>query len=423
MNPFAKLSVFFLTVWVSLPAVGSGFSVGNGGDVVVCNGSDGVLQEGVYARDYLLSDASLIQRAHVSSLEESFARIQKILHNASPILEASLQEFAADWMNSFNYSERRVWEPAPFGLAPLSYAESFLTLPKSCLLESGEPHFVQAVIRVFAEPAGLPSEKRLYKYDPNILNALKETEPEQLSFLAIHEWLWEFSHEVEVNRRINVFLHRANLETMDPEQLRDQLKQRGLKNGTYESSVGLQVEPFECTGPSITRADIELRFGAHNVTKNFTSVTADAWVRNLVCPEGASWCRTEWRHERERIAGGFGDARFLLWYKSIHEPYPVKIANLKMMKSGVLPMHRDNALVHCTPPESATENMTCVFGAKGRGVLGDIGQQDRMEFAGKWTRTCFSLSTQVPVRSETVRSGLNVELLHFNLTHMFRWPD
>ncbi len=81
----------------------------------------------------------------------------------------------------------------------------------------------ERVIRRAREDFGIT-----YRYYPRAIAKLRETSELQYSFILTHEWLWDLTRDIEVNRAVNRFLHSREIERMRPAQIRRQLRRLGL---------------------------------------------------------------------------------------------------------------------------------------------------------------------------------------------------
>ena len=84
------------------------------------------------------------------------------------------------------------------------------------------------MIRQPSSLSGRPPSTYVYKFVPDLVDQLKSENPIQLSFLLIHEWLWDFSSHVDRNRRINYWLHSDRLESWTREEWLANLKGIGF---------------------------------------------------------------------------------------------------------------------------------------------------------------------------------------------------
>jgi hypothetical protein len=206
----AALLLFFATQsW-------AGGEVGNGGDTVSCTDGD-------YALDFLMTEGDGQEPVPAASWDASRARLSALLHAKYPDLGTLFDDFAASFPvapdpdPARRYLRPRIWEAAPYGLVNLQDQRITRKLPATCL-----PPALGVIQTVIREK---PGHSTLYQYDPQILRALP---PLQLSFLAVHEWLWDFTSDVELIRRVNRLLHSPALESLSAAELRASLANIGF---------------------------------------------------------------------------------------------------------------------------------------------------------------------------------------------------
>lgn len=229
-----KISLLGTLIFIVLPLklFAGGSTVGNGGDLVACRNSN-LSQVQYKSLDYLLTvaadpDEDLIS---VSSLEDSISNIQMLLDEKVPELAAGFRNYISLlWNNNSHLS--RVWEKAPFGLISIRDEEigSARSVPDSCKeIKNGESHIkiVQAIIRL-KERFSQTAPKIYYAYVPEIIEKVKISDPIQISFLIFHEWLWDFSKNVERNRRINRLFHSASFHKLSSSEIKAQLESLGF---------------------------------------------------------------------------------------------------------------------------------------------------------------------------------------------------
>ncbi|MGZ3809219.1 MAG: hypothetical protein ACXVCE_14125, partial [Bacteriovorax sp.] len=163
----------------------------------------------------------------VKTLDASITRIRQNLEEKLPELIESFDEFMKLVRNE-DVSLPRFWEEAPFGLVDIKDEEIINLVPMNCR-QDGQVKIVQTIIRLNPAKVGTEKYKLIYKYVPHLFQDLYTADPLQLSFLLVHEWLWDLSHNVEKNRRLNRVFHSKELETLNREQLRIKLTTLGLE--------------------------------------------------------------------------------------------------------------------------------------------------------------------------------------------------
>jgi hypothetical protein len=252
--------------WLLSSLAVAGGRAGNGFAVPCRESQADGLAEGYYSLDYLVT-LGLGKSREVRSWEESAARIKKILTGVlSQSQMALFDDFVSNVRNTEDYSRQRVWEPSLFGVVNLKtqiavdnpgnlplhneQIKSNLTslvskLPQSCQTASGDVELVPAVVFQDHFFTGRPEGYLVYKFVPKILNELEVNDPLQLSYLYVHEWLWDISNNEDRNRRLNQLLHSERVEKMTKAQIRQQFSGMGLALG----------DPSEVS-PVLTSADL-----------------------------------------------------------------------------------------------------------------------------------------------------------------------
>jgi hypothetical protein len=239
-----------LLAWVAQPALGQ-FEVGNGGDAVRCaaapSGSPSYGYEGLFSLDFLATggdgDAEgAAPLATATSWTESAARITSVLEEKLPELAPGFKRFVANYGNK-DPQRPYVWEAAPFGLIELKDERLAALLPENCR-SGAEPKLIQAAIRQRPSFTGSQSFI-LFKFDPKLLSQLDQTAPVQLSMILVHEWLWDFSANVDRNRRVNRLLHSRELEDLPRAEIVGRLKAWGFHIPGVEPEY---YDPESCQG-------------------------------------------------------------------------------------------------------------------------------------------------------------------------------
>lgn len=209
----------------------AGGIVGNGGDAAYCRPSTENKFSGYYSLDYLVQYNPDEPVGTAQSIDSSLERVEKVLREKLPELADNFHEFVINVFNTTNPTKKYYWEKTPFGLVDLKDENLVTQLPKNCRV-GDQTEIVQAVIRMNSTVVGLPPDKFLFRFVPEVTEQLQSSNPVQLSFLIVHEWLWNFSDNVDRNRRINYWLHSTQVDKWTREEL--------LKN---LSAIGFSV-PF-----------------------------------------------------------------------------------------------------------------------------------------------------------------------------------
>lgn len=280
--------LFSLFIFLSIPHLwAGGVAIGNGGDIIECTQSSENELAGAYNLDYILTlpvakgDTELEE---IKTWQNSIERIKNILLQKVPSLVTSFDDFSKNIYNKSN-SENRVWEPSPFGLVPLDDERIATLIPINCK-NQGKNLITQAIIRSTQYSDNSKNMQIIYKYDATTLQKLELQKPMQLSFLLVHEWLWDISNNVERNRRINRFLHTKKIQTMSAAEVENNLKAMGLAipdspNNAFDSSqwLGYPFDPIRNRNQLYvpnTRLDFHQR------------------QQTINCPAGSINCNPNW---------------------------------------------------------------------------------------------------------------------------------
>lgn len=200
---------------------------GVGGGVVVCKPSSLNAFNGRYSLDYLLTyQETSTDLVEVTNFENSFDRLERLFAEKLPELSETFIDFRRTLKNT-DSSKKRVWIEAPFGVHPVSTSTFTNALPQNCR-EGNTLNLIQVVVREFPEFSGAPARNIVYKYVPAVYEELKVEKPLHLSFLLLHEWLWDHSLNVERNMKVNRFFHSHALERLSREELIAQLQGMGF---------------------------------------------------------------------------------------------------------------------------------------------------------------------------------------------------
>lgn len=203
----------FLLVFMSQAAFSEseGGNSSGGGDLALCKSTDANAFEGLYSLDYLATFRSSNDNQDIIPIktwEQSKQRVLGLLKAKSPMLAGSFQNFLNSMSNFDDYSKLRIWEESSFGLVDIKDEKLFGQLPKNCYIEGedGGSKLIQAVIRT-QRPNLLT-----YEFADPYFKELKEKRPLQYSFLIVHEWLRDFTEDVQNIRRLNRIIHSDFLE-------------------------------------------------------------------------------------------------------------------------------------------------------------------------------------------------------------------
>ncbi len=211
-----------LAFGISSLALAYGGSVSNGGDVIRCFASPAAFPvASLYSLDYVIARQRhpTANFAPVPSWDESVLRISKILAKGNSHLAHSFADFVAGLQNPVPGVPvpKRSWSFFDWKYVGPELSEDYLgALPANCPREIQEdPTFRvrRSIVRVKDD------ESILYIYDARVLPILLRDFPQQASFLLVHEWLWDFTPDIDRLREINSAIHSAKFETLTAEQI------------------------------------------------------------------------------------------------------------------------------------------------------------------------------------------------------------
>ena len=221
MLTFLKL-LTLIVVLICQNSLAGGFSVGGGGNVVQCAG-----QPWTYSFDYVLTKGMWgpqVKTVPITTISKSLQRIGNLLEQKIPELSASFVEFSQQIKNE-DTSKRYVWKPARGTL--YSIEEDLPNLPRWCLLNGGAI-INQVIVRTQSGDERKSKEQVFLDYDAGIISILERNNLSQLSFLLVHEWLWNYTADPVTNRQLNYFLHSDLFTNMTAQQAQVQIRKLGI---------------------------------------------------------------------------------------------------------------------------------------------------------------------------------------------------
>jgi len=338
------------------PFAHAGWYVGNGGDAIFCKPSALNQLHGYYSIDYLLTLASASGPdgiARPSSWDDSSKRILKILEDKVPGLAGSFKDFSRLVYNK-SFAEKRVWEPAAFGLTDLNDERITARLPENCKTD-GTFKIIQAVIRQFEGFSGTRPGQYVYKFVPDLLNEMNEQNPVQLSFLMVHEWLWDVSSNVDRNRRINRFLHSQAIESMAAEEVTATLTGMGLQ---IPGKAADAFDGDQWQGYQLTKEQFFERYPNNFAWANLGQLKLDLRERLMSCESAA--CDPNWRAP-VFVPDVLKANRFFLspaWEGSQTKEYPLKIISPDLVRGA---WDSRAGLIECKFVDDPLFNLECRF--------------------------------------------------------------
>lgn len=228
-HQFQKVLCFICLLLPNLASaafLGGGSDMGNGGDFIQCRHSESNELNGLYSLDYILTYRSDKPLRSPKSYENSLDKVEELLLDNVPTMAKQFSEFK-NTVFSEDESGMRVWRPVEFGLIDLTDEDipSVNAIPENCK-QGNKVSLIQAAIRLNPRKSTVVG-KIFYHYMPEAIEMAKQR-PLQLSMLLVHEWLWDVSGNVEVNRRVNRFLHSEEILSMSVDEVRKRLMDLGL---------------------------------------------------------------------------------------------------------------------------------------------------------------------------------------------------
>ncbi len=176
----------------------------NGGGFAKCD--DGKL----YQYDYLLSRATPFQNRHASSTREDLEFIIKELRRLKDPLASHLENFVTSIGTQKSGNLYQWFERTPMVLQYLPDLDE--NLPPNC-----HKRFQAAGHYSINDQQPYVS----YTFDPALIKKVENQvgDPLQISYLWIHEWLWNFFdwRDLQTSADFNHLLHSKQLETLSPE--------------------------------------------------------------------------------------------------------------------------------------------------------------------------------------------------------------
>ncbi|MEQ1877008.1 MAG: hypothetical protein ABL958_10210 [Bdellovibrionia bacterium] len=245
MRTFLSVLVACVLFAASAGPASEGGLVGNGGDVVECKPTTTNPLNGLYSLDYLLTYQGSNQNAdvvQVPNLRASVMRLRALFATKVPELLPTFDSFTQYYRNTTNKNAPRFWEEAPFGLVDLKDEKMLALVPENCR-EGNVLKISQAIIRQPSSSSGAAPGTIIYKFVPKVVEGLEQRWPLQLSFLYVHEWLWDVSQNVDRNRRLNRYFHSKEFENHSPQDARAIITRLGL---TLPEPISTVFDPQSC---------------------------------------------------------------------------------------------------------------------------------------------------------------------------------
>ncbi|HLE11697.1 MAG: hypothetical protein A2504_15635 [Bdellovibrionales bacterium RIFOXYD12_FULL_39_22] len=207
-----KVLIALMTVLYAHSLLAGGSLVGNGGDTIFCENNPKSPFLGYYTLDFLLEykDLDLADYSIDTTFEENRDNIRQLLEEKYPELLPHFDDFFGSLYlrNGVN----RSWHEATGELIDINDENIIEQLPENCI-RNKKPQIYQTVIRQsIYEPIR-------YNFDKNILVHQRIYNPLQYSFFLMHEWMWDFTSDVRILRKLNWLMHSKELQKLSRREL------------------------------------------------------------------------------------------------------------------------------------------------------------------------------------------------------------
>jgi hypothetical protein len=261
----AKSTAVTLLLCLNLALIASpalaGFRVGNGGDLIECSDNPASEFRGRYSLDWLATyrksnaNADLIPERDWQTI---LSDIGRRLAEVAPEAGARFENYRQLIYNQ-DPSKKRIWEEASFGLVDVKDEQLSHLLPRNCLRPDGKLAIIQAVIRTTSTQIN-ENTPVFYRYSPDAIQSVHDR-PLQISFLMVHEFLWDLSNDVQRNRSAVRYLHSKSFFEDSIGDVRMALQNLGVRifqkprdeklkivDAGHLASCVLGTDSFECWG-------------------------------------------------------------------------------------------------------------------------------------------------------------------------------
>lgn len=210
--------LILLTSFLTFSAANAGGGaviVGNAGNAIKCSGADSF-----QSLDYILTQGMLgkdVQTVRVQNLNQSLQRIAKLIAIKIPNLSNSFKEFIElSLIKNTDDSKTYVWQERKDDDFEIVDNESF-DIPFSCRKTSGSTELAQAITRKVISKND-HFKQVILKYNERVILDLESLYPINMSFLLVHEWLWNITKNPNNNRKLNYFLHSTLFDKMSADE-------------------------------------------------------------------------------------------------------------------------------------------------------------------------------------------------------------
>lgn len=220
-----KFFILFALYFLGKFAVAGGVAVGNGGMVARCGMNDHFV-----SLDYLLTYdffGKNVRPLVFNSNTDALLRISALITKKMPKVSSSFEEFVAYLNNESDFSKPYVWvrvyrDDSMY----LTDGQNIDHIPTKCRMNSvPQIQFYQAVIRTKRDSSPNANQQIIFYYSHSVFSDISAL---QLSFLQVHEWLWNFTNDVQLIRKLNYFIHSNLFDEYSKVQTQELLTQWGL---------------------------------------------------------------------------------------------------------------------------------------------------------------------------------------------------
>ncbi len=119
------------------------------------------------------------------------------------------------------------WNAAKYGILEID-DETYSHIPNRCQ-KNARIQIEQAFVRSEYPDPNSQNKTIIFAFNPIILSQMAEGHPIQLSFLLVHEWLWNFTSSFEQNRRVDFILHSVAFDKLSPAEAASLMLKNGIK--------------------------------------------------------------------------------------------------------------------------------------------------------------------------------------------------
>lgn len=320
-----------------------GSMVDNGGDTITCS-HDAELQasgapyyEGIFTYDYFLTIDPHVGDADDlvgSTWEDYRQQVSSFIEAKLPFLSTSFNQYM-DLLENRDNSQFRIWEASDLDLSDLHDEGPIHQLPRNCKVErdgQSVPDLRQMVRRRYVD--GAQVQKIFYYYDFPHFSDLRQNRPLQFSYLAVHEWLWDFVDFPWINRAINRVIHSRSGQNLSTTEFQDYLRSFGIEVASdgFISTVGVQERPVRNGFQASPYCRYERRLSAEFLTASQYVILAPGEERELTVqvPEhsnnvGQQICGTALMISHKTVGGGSATLEMDLSRSIPHVPLTLSV--------------------------------------------------------------------------------------------------